>query len=198
VGISALQTRNSSGLDQFCASLEERAGLNILDLAGANQGTVTFVTNYGHGLYSDDLLLQMDECFGDKEFFENQLNPRKVEEFLERALPFPDDHFDGALLWDTLQYFSAPLLTVVIDRLWHMLRPGSCMFALFNAAEQTEMVPSYSYRIADRRTIGMQPRGMRRPSQPFNNRTLEKLFQEFHSVKFFLARDHLREVIVRR
>jgi hypothetical protein len=198
VGISALQTRNSSGLDQFCATLEERAGMNILDLAGANQDTISFITNYGHGLYSDDLLLQMDQCFGDRDFFENQINPRKVEEFLERALHFPDDHFDGALVWDTLQYLSAPLLAVVIERLWHMLRPGSCMLALFNANEQAEKVQSYSYRIADHRTIGMLPRTMRRPSQPFNNRTLEKLFQNFHSVKFFLTRENLREVIVRR
>jgi lysyl-tRNA synthetase class 2 len=34
--------------------------------------------------------------------------------------------------------------------------------------------------------------------QIFNNRSLEKLFQDFQSVKFFLTRDRLREVIVRR
>ena len=172
--------------------------MNILDLAGANQGTVSFITNYGHGLYSDDLLMQMDEVFGDVDFFENQLSPRRVEDFLERALGFPDDQFDGALVWDTLQYLSGPLLEVVIHKLWRMQRPGSCMLALFNANEHAEKVQSYSYRIVDRRTIGMQPRVMRRPSQPFNNRTLEKLFQNFHSVKFFLTRDSLREVIVRR
>ena len=27
---------------------------------------------------------------------------------------------------------------------------------------------------------------------------IEKLFQRFHSVKFFLTRDNLREVIIRR
>jgi hypothetical protein len=32
----------------------------------------------------------------------------------------------------------------------------------------------------------------------FNNRSLEKLFGKFESVKFFLTRDNLREVIVRR
>ena len=44
----------------------------------------------------------------------------------------------------------------------------------------------------------MQPRGQRKPAQYFNNRDLERLFQEFASVKFFLTRDSLREVIVRR
>ncbi len=72
------------------------------------------------------------------------------------------------------------------------------MLALFNANEQVQQVQSYSYRIIDHKTIGMQPRGMRKVSQPFNNRTLERLFQNFHSVKFFLTRDSLREVIVRR
>jgi hypothetical protein len=44
----------------------------------------------------------------------------------------------------------------------------------------------------------MAQRSRRKPAQIFNNRNLEKLFQEFSSVKFFLTRDHLREVIVKR
>jgi hypothetical protein len=44
----------------------------------------------------------------------------------------------------------------------------------------------------------MAARGQRKPAQIFNNRSLERLFQDFQSVKFFLTRDHLREVIVRR
>ena len=44
----------------------------------------------------------------------------------------------------------------------------------------------------------MSPREERRPVQYFNNRHLEKIFQEFASVKFFLTRDNLREVIVKR
>lgn len=194
-----MQTRNSSGLGEFCASLEERTGMSILDMAAANQGTITFITNYGHGLYSDDLLLQLDECFGrEGDFFENQLNPRYVEEFLQRTLNFPDQQFDGALVWDNFQFLAAPLLEQVIARLGRMLRPGSCLLALFGSNELAHEVPSYSYRIVDHKTIGMQPRGMRKPSQPFNNRAIEKLFQDFGSVKFFLTRDHLREVIVRR
>ncbi len=63
-----LETRHSHGLDQFCASLEERPGLSILDLAGASQSTVSFVTNYGHRLYSDDFVHQLDAIFGEGDF----------------------------------------------------------------------------------------------------------------------------------
>ncbi len=49
-----------------------------------------------------------------------------------------------------------------------------------------------------RGALHLAQREMRRPVQLFNNRAIERLFQQFQSVKFFLARDNLREVIVRR
>jgi len=198
-----LQTRNSNVLDQFCAPLAERSGLAILDLAGANQNTISFVTNFGHRLYSDDLLRQLDRCFGPagmraEEFYERQTEAHRVHEFLDSTLHFPDNSFDGALVWDTLQYLAPALLNTVVDRLYRMLRPGASLLALFYLEERPGMVPGCSYRISDHRTILMTPREERRPAQHFSNRHLEKLFHEFASVKFFLTRDHLREVIVKR
>lgn len=170
----------------------------ILDLAGANQGTVSFITNYGHRLYSDDFLRQLDVCFGQGDFYENQTNPRAVDAFLHATLDFPEEAFDGALVWDVLEYLSPPLLALVVQRLRAMLRPGSCLLAVFHNEERAETVPCYSFRIHDHRTIQLSTRGRRQPAQFFNNRSLERLFQDFQSVKFFLTRDHLREVIVRR
>ena len=172
--------------------------MSILDLAGATQATVSFVTNYGHRLYSDDFVHQLDEFFGGGDFYENQSNPRKVEQFLETALTFEDESFDGVLVWDTLQFLSAPLLQIVVERLYRILRPGACLLAFFHSEEKIDTIPTYSYRISDHKNITLVERGRRRPAQFFNNRSLEKLFQEFRSVKFFLTRDHLREVIVRR
>src|ERR1700733_12454469 len=104
--IADSETRQSHGLDQFCASLEDRPGMAILDFAGASQATVSFVTNYGHRLYSDDFVRQLDRVFGttpgkasDAEFFENQTNPARVSDFFEMALTFDDASFDGALVW---------------------------------------------------------------------------------------------------
>jgi len=194
----ALETRHSHGLDQFCSSLEARPGLSILDLAGASQATISFLTNYGHRLYSDDFVHQLDHHFGEGEFYENQTNPLKTGRFLEATLAFPDEHFDGVLVWDTLQFLAPQLLQIVMERLRRVLRPGASMLAFFHAEERLDTIPTYSYRVSDHRTLVLAPRGRRRPAQFFNNRSLEKLFQDFESVKFFLTRDHLREVIVRR
>ena len=193
-----MEIRNSHGLDQFCASLGERPGLLILDMAGVNQSTVSFVTGYGHRLYSDDFVHQVDQCFGEGDSYENQANPLIVARFLDSVLTFPDAHFDGALVWDTLQFLAPPLLEIVVERLFRILRPGATLLAFFHTEDRVDTIPTYSYRINDTRSVGLVDRGRRRPSQLFNNRSLEKLFREFHSVKFFLTRDHLREVIVKR
>ena len=65
------------------ARLLKTPRLSILDLAGASQATVSFLTNYGHRLYSDDFVHQLDASFGEGDFYENQNNPLKVDQFLE-------------------------------------------------------------------------------------------------------------------
>lgn len=197
--LAAPETRNSNGLDQFCSTLEERPGLSILDFAGASQATISFITDYGHRLYSDDFVHQLDLCFGASgDFFENQSNPLLASRFLDSAMDFDEQSFDGALVWDSLQFLTPTLLQAVVARLQRILRPGSSLLAVFHADERVAEIPTWSYRINDRRTVLMAHRTQRKPAQVFNNRNLEKLFQDFESVKFFLTRDHLREVIVRR
>jgi hypothetical protein len=173
----------------------------ILDFAGASQATISFITNYGHRIYSDDFMHQLDAIFGGAggDFFDNQSNPLLVTEFLEATMNFENDTFDGALVWDSLQFLAPPLLQTIVGRLHKMLKPGASMLALFHTEERVDTpLPTYAYRIQDHRTIQMAARSMRKPAQAFNNRSLEKLFQDFHSVKFFLTRDRLREVLVKR
>src|SRR2546430_13107247 len=48
--------RHSNGLDQFFSYIKGESGLSILDLAGVNQANVSFITNLGHRIYSEDFL----------------------------------------------------------------------------------------------------------------------------------------------
>ena len=192
-------SRVSNGLDQFFASIQGQHDLRILDLAGATQANISCITSLGHRIYSDDILRTLDLAFGGEgDFLENQSDPARVEHFLSQTLDFPPAHFDGALVWDTLQFMAPPLLQFTIERLRHILRSSAYLLAFFHSEEKAETIPVYSYRILDPKTLSLSARENRKPAQFFNNRSLEKLFQEFQSVKFFLTRDHLREVIVRR
>ncbi|HYP13569.1 MAG TPA: class I SAM-dependent methyltransferase [Bryobacteraceae bacterium] len=191
-------TRPSNGLDQFFTSIRDRSGLRLLDFAGASQSNISFITSLGHGISSADFTRAAELAFGDDQFFENQTNPQIADEFLRENLNFPPEHFDGALAWDSLQFLTPHLLQITVDRLYETLRPDSYLLAFFHANEKLREVPVYNYRIQDQKTLQLTQRALRPQAQFFNNRALEKLFHRYHSVKFFLTRDNLREIIVRR
>jgi hypothetical protein len=191
-------TRHSSGAEQFFHSLRSEDPLFILDLAPASQANISFITDMGHRLSAEDILGAMDQSFGDGDFLENQAVPSKAERFLDQVLHFPEHHFDGCLVWDTFQFLAPPLLELFIGRLLNVMRPGGVLLAFFSSDEKITRMPVYSYRIQDAKTLLLVPRNTSRTVQYFNNRSVERLFSETQSVKFFLSRDHLREVIIRR
>jgi len=191
--------RPSNGLDQFFSSLRDQENLSILDFSGASQANISYITSMGHRIYSNDVLRSMEEFFGSGgDFIANQSDPERAASFLRESLDFPEKSFDGALIWDTLQFLAPPLLQDTVDRLARILRPEAYLLAFFQADEKAQTAPLYTYRIVESKVMSLTPRNQARPVQYFNNRTLEKLFQKYNSVKFFLTRDHLREVIVRR
>jgi hypothetical protein len=191
-------TRHSSGAEQFFQALRSDDPLFVLDLATASQANISFITGMGHRLSAEDILGAMDQCFGDGDFLENQAVPSKAERFLDQVLRFPEHHFDGCLVWDTFQFLAPALLELFIARLLNVMRPGGVLLAFFSSDEKITRMPVYSYRIQDPKTLVLVPRDISRPVQYFNNRSVERLFSETQSVKFFLSRDHLREVIIRR
>lgn len=191
-------SRHSHGLEQFFNHIEDRSGLQLLDFSGVSQANVGFITSLGCKLYSDDLIQSLDLAFGGGDIYENQSQPERIDTFLNQNLNFPENHFDGVLLWDVPGFLAPPLLKAAVDRLRRMVRPGSYLMAMFHAEDRASQVPVYSYRISDAKTLLLSPRGSRKPAQFFNNRAVENLFQGFESVKFFLTRDSLREVIVKR
>jgi len=192
-------TRHSHGLEQFTASLEQEQGLFVLDLEAVTQENVSFLTDLGHRVYSEDILTLADNALGEwKEKSVEEPGPSEVEAFLRHSLDFPEAHFDGVLMWETLEFLPPPLLKPIVDRLFRITKPGSLLLAFFRADERAASLPVLTYRIADAATLHLALREARHPAQRLNNRAIEKLFERFHSVKFFLTRGNLREVIVRR
>ena len=101
------------------------------------------------------------------------------------------------LLWDVLEYLDPALLAAAVERLHKIVRPASYMLAFFHSDDKLEAVPCYTFRIREVNSLLVAQHGSHRPSQLFNNRSVEKLFGRFESVKFFLTRERLREVIIK-
>lgn len=191
------QVRHSSGFEQFCSLLQSSENLSILDMAGASQANISFITEFGHRISSDDIVGTMQQSFG-SDFFESQQAASTAQRFLEQTLTFPDEFFDGALVWDAFQFLASPVLEEAVKQLLRVMRPGGLILAFFNADEKATQLPLYNYRIQDSKTLLQIPRGGSQRAQHFNNRSLERLFEHSSSLKFFLTRDSLREVIIRK
>lgn len=189
-------TRQSRGLEQFFFNLHGQVGLSILDLAGASQQNIDFLTSLGHKIYSANVIHSMEECFGPDP--SGQTNQGRIDYFLKTNFDYPPQTFDGVLMWDSMQFMSQALLNATVERLADIMRPKSYLLAFFTVNDKAQEVASYGFRIQDSKTLLVTDRGMRPTGHVFNNRSLEKLFGQFESVKFFLTRENLREVIVRR
>jgi hypothetical protein len=190
------QIRQSRGLEQFFFNVRDVVGLSILDCAGAHQENIDFLLNLGHKVYSQDMVRNLDDAFGLD--LTEQTNVSRIDYFLRQNFDYPPDTFDGVLLWDSVQFMAPALLNATIERLCDVMKPKSYLLAFFTASERALEVPSYAFRIVDNKTLQLTERGIRPAGQVFNNRNLERLFGDFDSVKFFLTRESLREVIVRR
>jgi hypothetical protein len=193
---AVVSTRPSRGLEEFFTQIRDTTGLTILDLGGANQQNVSFITGLGHRLYSENFLQILNDTFG-LDDPSDQSNPGQIDYFLKQTLDYEDGYFDGVLLWDLLEYLNPALLTAVVERLHRVVRGKSYMLAFFHADDKLAAVPYYTFRIQAVKTLEVTQSGLHRPAQLHNNRSVEKLFGKFESVKFFLTKEQLREVIVK-
>ncbi len=192
-------TRPSPALAQFFGTLENRANLRILDLSGASQANINFVLQLGHHLYCEDLITSMETIFGTgDDFYARQADEELSHRFFEETLGSLPGTFDGALVWDTLQFLQPPLLDTAVRHLHRLLDPGAQVFVFFPSLERVQHLPINSYRIESASSVHVVPRGWREMTHPFTNRNLERTFGNFSAVKFFLSREYLRELIVTR
>ena len=77
----------------------------------------------------------------------------------------------------------------VVARLHRVLRPGGVMLVCFRADIREQLTVQQSFRIADTRTLSIYPKGHRQAAHLLTNRAVERIFERFGSVKFFLSRD---------
>jgi SAM-dependent methyltransferase len=203
-------TRRSSGLGELSRSWESVQGLCILDLGSTSPTNIRHFTERGHKIYSEDLLTaSTDPSLPTKDEQGNDvLDSRK---FLADNLVYPAARFDVVLCWNLPDYLDESLVKPVVGRLWSVLKPGGMLLAFFHTRDAGPDSPCHRFHIVGTDILEMQKielrgDGRRGPvgkdgfqlQRVFNNRHIETLFRDFASIKFFLARDNIREVLVVR
>jgi hypothetical protein len=211
---SALQprlSRRSSGFAEFARYLADHEGLRILDLGPTSPANIQYLTSLGHKVYNEDVLLaSTDPALMKKdEFGRHALD---VNLFLADNLQYDRELFDAVLCWDTADYLPEALIKPLIDRIHLITQPKGLVLAFFHTRDGGPDAPSYRYHVAEKDVLNLQPvwkpghgpRGksagtpMFRLQRVFANRQVENLLHDFASLKFFLARDNIREVLAVR
>lgn len=195
-------SRRSSGLNEFSKSISGQEGLCILDLGSTSATNISRLTGMGHKVCTEDLL----EAAHDSLLLVPGPDGKKtidIARFLRESLAYQGRVFDAVLCWDVPDYLPEPLVKPVVERLCALMKPGGILLAYFHTRDAGPDATHYRYHIAGNDMLQLQPTArnesaMFRLQRVFNNRHIENLFREFASLKFFLARDNVREVIVVR
>jgi len=209
-------TRRSSGLGEVSRTLPADEPLCILDIGFTSAANIRYLTERGHKIYSEDLLdASTDPSLITKD--ENGQRTLDSKRFLADNLVYPASHFDIVLCWNLADYMDETLVKPVVARLWSTMKPGGRLLAFFHTREAGPDAPCYRYHIVGNDVLEMQHVHARRDirkgptgvihtaveksfrlQRVFNNRNIENLFRDFASIKFFLTRDNIREVLVVR
>ncbi len=202
-------TRRSSGMGEISRLLNSQEGLCVLDMGSTSANNIRLLTGKGHKTYSEDLLrsslepaLRIQDVAGN-----SVLDSKK---FLDENLVYANALFDVVLCWNLPDYMEESLVKPTIDRLWSLMKPGGYLLAFFHTREAGPDSTCYRYHVTGTDMLEMQEVKFAPPGRPasekqsprlqrvFNNRHIENLFRDFASIKFFLARDAIREVLVVR
>lgn len=184
--------RRSHAVENLSAFLQSSPSLQVLDFGGINQANLDYITRFGHRLYAADILRVYDSMIQSAGAEEPD-----IEGFLDEAFVFPDQTVDAALVWDTIQFLPPPAAAAAGARLHRVLAPDALVLACFHPGSGAPQQPC-SFRILDDKNLQVRPRGAPRAMQSFSTRAIEQFFQKFRTVKFFMTRESLQEVIIRR
>ena len=190
-------TRRSSGLGEFTRAIAGREDLCILDLGPTSPRNIAHITNLGHKLYHEDVLSAAQDralyvaCEGGGITID-------VARFLQDNLSYQGPKFDAVLCWDVYDYLPEPLVKPVVGRLCSVMKPGGVLLGFFHTKDAGPDALYFRYHIVAPDSMELQTGPNFRLQRVFNNRHIENLFREFASIKFFLSRDNIREVLVVR
>ena len=195
-------TRRSSGMGEVSRTWAGQEGLCVLDLGATSPNNIRFFTERGHKCYSEDLLLaSVDPSLATQD--ENGKRVLDEKRFLSENLAYQSSLFDIVFGWNLPDYMDESLVKPVMERLWSVMKPGALLLVFFHTKDAGPDAPCYRYHIMGNDVLEMQHivapgKGSFRLQRVFNNRHIENLFRDFASIKFFLARDNIREVLVVR
>lgn len=193
-------SRRSKGLKDFLWLMPEEPQGRLLDLGPVSQPTVTFFTDRGFRVSTEDMIRGWSEWQAEREAERKKNgedNPPDLSalamRFLTDCLRFAPETFHGILAWDLFDFLPSELLDPLASRLHDLLVAGGVLLAVFHDTEEVDPV---HYRVRDNESLEVVPaRRGQKICRVFQNREILSLFSSFRSSRTYVGRDHLREAL---
>ncbi len=186
--------RHSSGWDALRKHIQEQEGLRVLDIGPTSSTNINLLTAMGHSVYMADLAMEAQKPMWMVQEEEGQQS-FAAGPFLEENLQLNGRKFDVVLFWDTADYLPPGLLGPLVQKLHESTDPGSRILAFSHIKPEGTF---NRYHLRDEASVDVQPAGDMVIRSTFTNRQTEQMFSQFSDIRFFLAKDNLREILVTR
>ena len=197
-GEAARIPRRSTGFNQFTRAILRPDGQKVLDLGSTSSSNINFITGLGHKAYNEDVLMEANA--------ERLIIPGPeagsttvdVERFLAEDLQYEPETFDAVLMWDVCDYLPELLVKPVVERIYRITKPRGALLAFFHTREAGAEATYYRFHIKNEELLELQQGPHFQLQRAFQNRHIENLFHDYNSIKFFLGKENIREVLLVR
>jgi hypothetical protein len=190
--------RHSMGLQHFTRAILRPDGQTVLDLGPTSSNNLQFITGMGHKAYNNDVLMAANDSKFQIPGDEEGSTKIDVAGFLNEELGYDAQSFDAVLMWDVCDYLPEPLVKPVVERIRHITKPRGALLAFFHTRDAGADAPYFRYHIQNDETLELRQGPQFQLQRVFQNRHIENLFVDYYSVKFFLGKQNIREVLLVR
>ena len=166
----------------------------ILDLGCICDSNIEFFIHLGCKVVVKDILNANARAFTD------QGNVREISvEELQIDFEYPENFFDGILLWDTFDHLDTEMARLLLNNASRILKDRGWAIALFRPAHQTPFNTVTRFRIVSSDEVRYETLPLiTQRHKVYNNRDIADLFSNFSPYSSYILKNRWREVIVRR
>jgi len=194
--------RHSRGWNDVRTHLQKSEALRVLDFGSTSPSNINYLTSLGHSVYMANIVQDatrpewLKPPAPDAE--EGTPPDFDAERFIAANLDFSGRDFDVILLWDTANYLPPQMVPALFVRLREVLRPEGRLLAFFHSKLDGTETAFSRYQLSDSDDLQVLDSGNFPVRQVYQTRQVERFLEGFSSMRFFLGRDNVREVIAVR
>ena len=193
--------RTSRGWKEILDHLKTSEGLRVLDFGATSPPNINYLTSLGHSVYMANIVQDSTRAEYWAVAEDAAPNAKPVfdaDRFATGNFDFSQKDFDVILLWDTANFLPPAVVPTLFDRLNQVLRPDGHLLAYFHGKSEGPGTEFSRYQLTDSDLLITLPAGNHPVQAMYQTRQIERFLQGYSSVRFFLGKDNVREVIAAR